>query len=330
LFFNQQNIKEGQMPNEAGKSLKRLRRENKRLRRQKRLLEAILRSSHDAIVVTDRKGKIVFFNGGAEKITGFDKEQVLGTNALDLFYTDLGGKAGRLISAELKKNRRVSNWEICLKTSLGELIPVLLTVDYVYDQGGKVSRVIGIAKDIREIRQIRQQLEILALTDDLTRLGNKRFFNRRLKEEVIRAERFDRPLSLIILDLDNLKTANDSRGHLYGDEMLKKTVAVVKKAIRATDVPARVGGDEFCVILPETDGDGAVKVANKLLDVARRISKSKTALTFSLGVATLFPADKMSERELLKRADRALYKAKELGRNCICVFVDKLPHKVEE
>ncbi len=171
-----------------------------------------------------------------------------------------------------------------------------------------------------ELMELNRKLEALSITDGLTGLYNHRYFYKRLAEEIERAKRYDRRLSLIMADIDNFKLYNDTHGHQKGDVVLKGVAECIKNTIRMNDVPARYGGEEFAIILPETGKDTAVKVADRIRhEVERRsfpgeASQPGGVLTISLGVAT-FPDDGITVDELVKRADEALYMAKRNGRN---------------
>jgi diguanylate cyclase (GGDEF)-like protein len=151
-----------------------------------------------------------------------------------------------------------------------------------------------------------------AVTDSLTGLLNRRGFDERLREEIARATRTRRSLALMLADCDNLKHVNDSAGHEAGDRMLEAFANVLREQKRLTDIAGRVGGDEFALLLPETEADAAIAAAERLL--ARLRSLGGSAITASVGVA-VFPADGATSSALLRAADRALYAAKHEGKN---------------
>ncbi len=164
-----------------------------------------------------------------------------------------------------------------------------------------------------------QRAEALSVTDDLTRLYNSRFLNLSLRRETKRATRAGKPLSLLFIDLDGFKAVNDTYGHLHGSRALVEAAAVIKGSARETDVVARFGGDEFAVVLPETDPAGARAVAQRIRD---RIAEHcflgsemlDVRLTASVGIATL-PDVARSAEELVQAADRAMYRVKMSGKN---------------
>jgi diguanylate cyclase (GGDEF)-like protein len=166
-----------------------------------------------------------------------------------------------------------------------------------------------------------KRAEALSVTDDLTHLYNSRYLNLVLRRETKRASRSGRPLSLLFLDLDGFKAVNDTHGHLFGSRALVEAAAVIRGSARETDVVARFGGDEFALVLPDTGGEGAYAVGERIRE---RIAAQKFLagdglnlhLTVSVGVATL-PDVAASAEELVQAADKAMYQVKDSGKNGI-------------
>ena len=181
------------------------------------------------------------------------------------------------------------------------------------------------ACDLVENAESYERVEEMSYTDNLTGLANQRYFRKRLSEEISRAKRYQRSLALIIFDLDDLKTINDNYGHLAGDAVLKRLGQILRSSIRAIDIIARYGGDEFCVIMPEADGATCERFMNRL---QLKISSSKFGIdasegdlrcTISQGGA-VFPDSASGEKELMHAADMALLQAKESGRNAYLLY----------
>ena len=174
-----------------------------------------------------------------------------------------------------------------------------------------------------KINSKRRDLEALSVTDDLTGLFNHRALQQRLKDEFSRAQRYNDPLSVLMLDIDQFKEVNDRYGHLFGDRVLTDVAAILQKSMREIDVCARYGGDEFMVVLPQTHFSGSLTVADRIWRGvgAQEFQDGKVSahLTISIGIS-FFPNKNVSSVEQLVRfADEALYQAKREGRNRICL-----------
>jgi len=171
---------------------------------------------------------------------------------------------------------------------------------------------------LREQRESIARLGWESLTDELTGLYNRRYLQAKLKEEKARADRYKRPLSILMADLDHFKVYNDTNGHQKGDELLAKIGALLRRRVREIDVVCRYGGEEFLIVLPETDGPQAELVADRLrAAVADAKLGSPSSMTISIGIAT-YPKDAPSPELAIMEADSALYKAKSAGRNRVC------------
>lgn len=175
----------------------------------------------------------------------------------------------------------------------------------------------------RQLKAKVEDLENLAWVDQLTNLANRRACLRRLENEVGLKDRHDRKLGILMIDLDRFKSINDTYGHYVGDEVLIDVSALILEPLRNTDVASRYGGEEFVVILPEVDIEGAEIAATKILESLRNNpyvmpgeESSVLAHTASIGIAVTSQGDKKTSASLLKEADDNLYKAKRSGRDC--------------
>jgi diguanylate cyclase (GGDEF)-like protein len=166
-----------------------------------------------------------------------------------------------------------------------------------------------------------EKVKLLSVTDELTSLHNRRYFLQKLREEIERAWRYSRQISLLLIDIDNFKQYNDTYGHQQGDDVLRRFSNRLKKIVRENDTVARLGGEEFVIIMPEANNDMAFNLAERLrLDVANYPPRDANGkFTISIGVAG-FPSDAQDTNKLLRKADSALYEAKRKGKNKVCIY----------
>lgn len=206
-----------------------------------------------------------------------------------------------------------------------------------HDHDNIVSRIVGTLSDISKYKRIEvalqkanEELQRLAALDDLTQIANRRRFDDRLTQEWRRARREGKPLALLICDIDYFKNYNDTYGHLKGDDTLHMVAQTISEMLkRPMDLVARFGGEEFAAILPNTNIKGAMRVAHELksavdaLKIEHRASSVADHVTLSFGVAALIPSPDTQPKTLIEAADKALYKAKAVGRNAIVKNTDK-------
>lgn len=183
----------------------------------------------------------------------------------------------------------------------------------------------GLQEKAKEAEYYKQ----LSRIDGLTELYNHRFFQQLLETEISRAKRYEKRLSLIMFDIDNFKILNDTEGHIKGDVVLKSVAKILQDASREYDVLARYGGDEFAFIAPETDTRNALSIANRVKEEVESKgffqdkSKKKNILTISAGIAG-YPEEADTREELIAKADKALYRAKDMGKNSIYLYSGSL------
>ncbi len=190
-----------------------------------------------------------------------------------------------------------------------------------------VSRVLETCS-LRKMAQEREYYKDLSNSDGLTKISNYRHFNHVLQLEVDRQRRYGRPLTLLIIDIDDFKKTNDRFGHLIGDMVLIKIAALLTAEIRGFDFVARYGGDEFTVILPEASEREAVAVGRRIMkaigmhEFQSPEHKDIGSISVTIGIAS-FPKDAAEGQDLVAKADRAMYAGKSAGKNCLCIFGDE-------
>ena len=174
-----------------------------------------------------------------------------------------------------------------------------------------------------DIKRSKDLLRLLSETDEMTSLKNKRSFNETLSREIKKAARYSRKFSILLIDADNLKEVNDGFGHGAGDQLIKVLANTMKESLRTSDVVARIGGDEFVVLLPEADRKHALEAGERIRSSTANTSFDRDGqrvdMTVSIGIAS-FPDDGESLEEIMENADRALYKSKKTGRNRVTPY----------
>ncbi len=305
--------------------------ERKQAEDQLRQLSSVVKYSPASIIITDPNGNIEYVNPKFIKLTGYNLEEVRGKTPRIM----KSGQTPPEVYAELWQTILAGNeWrgEFLNRKKNGELFWESASISSITDPMGSITHFIGIREDISDrkaaeekIRLLNAELEKLALTDYLTNLNNRRFFIQRGVEEIKRAHRNNQPLALLMLDIDEFKNVNDIYGREAGDFALQQVAEVMKSSLREIDLLGRLGGEEFAALLPNTTLEDALlsaervreTIANMSLEISGQIL-SKT-ITISVGVATI--TDGMSGiDELLRKADIALYRAKNNGRNCVSVY----------
>ena len=282
-----------------------------------RLAQRVFESTAEGIVVTDRGGTIQTVNRAFSEITGYDAEEAIGNNPRMLrsgrhdlaFYQDLWS---RLLDAGVWQG------EIWNRRKSGEIYPNWETISAVRDDHGKTTHYVAVFSDISTVKRTQEDLEFLAHHDPLTGLPNRILFRDRLTHALDRHRRERGSLAVMFVDLDRFKTINDTLGHLVGDEILRRAATAMTGTLRNSDTIARVGGDEFVILIEDDVTPAAVAaVAHKLVAqfaCAFEVDDKQLHITASIGIS-MYPNDGDDIDALMKNADIAMYKAKEQGRN---------------
>ncbi|MCD9021053.1 diguanylate cyclase [Cohnella silvisoli] len=317
------------------------------------LQEAIFQSAvGTAITVCDSEGRITHINKAAEKMFGYQADELVGRET-PLIFTDPKEVSAYAEELSRIKGKPFSESDVFVYCAMeepsegrewshirkdGSRLTVLLTVSQLVLDGEPIG-FIGTATDITERKKMEETLHQLSLLDGLTEIANRRYFDETLMKEWKRAERSDKPceLSLILFDIDCFKAYNDVYGHLVGDDCLRKVAALAKGIVgRPSDTVARYGGEEFVVILPETNVIGALRIAEKLRFAIERESTPhvgstvSAVVTISVGVATLQPNGSFLPERLIAEADRALYYSKANGRNRVTDYHTMVKKNADE
>ncbi len=287
---------------------------------------AIFESTDEGIVITDANNRITMVNTAFSEITGYSEEEALGQNPRLLrsskhdnsFYDNLWHHL------EVDENWRGEMWN---RRKDGSQFPVWQQITVIKDNNGKVSNYASIFSDISELKAVEQQLAHLAHHDELTGLPNRLYFKAQLEKSLQQAKRNQHMMALLFLDLDGFKQINDSFGHDVGDQLLKEVAQRLKRCVREEDTVARMGGDEFIIILNhiKSDDDASLVADNIIKSVNRPVALAQHVITptTSIGIS-VYPDDAESITGLQKAADHAMYKAKNLGKNTFKFFAQQM------
>lgn len=304
--------------------------------------ESVFQNAPFSIVATDVQGTITAMNLAAERLTGYSCEELVGKAPLTVLHDerelasaardaaatdDSVERAGfEVISAGVLEGE-IQEKEWTLLRRDGSRTPINLAMRAVTSDSGEVSGFVGIAFDITERRQMLQYVTHLATHDQLTGLVGRALLRDKTVEAVERARRYGTKVAVFVVDLDQFKRINDSLGHTSGDQILIETASRLRRSVRSTDVVARVGGDEFVVVMP--DITSVTDVENCALNLLTRMSPEiqiegqLVNVTVSVGVC-IYPDFAPDAKHLLKRADSAMYVAKESGRNQYQIFSEDM------
>ncbi len=294
-------------------------------RNRLREMQAAIEQSPASVLIVDRNKNIIYVNPQITKSTGYTEEELRGQKT-KIFRGDL--TPGGVLTDLWKTIISGSPWkgELLYRRKDGSVFWQSWSIAPVFDDHGVIQHFVGVGEDITEKKKLQSLLQEMSYLDGLTGVANRRRFDDFLKLEWDRASRYAKPLAIIMMDIDFFKLYNDSLGHLAGDDALKRVAQALKsKVLRTTDLLARYGGEEFSCILPDTEIKAATIFAEALrqavcaMELPHPDSEVSRYITISIGVACFIPL-KDEPYSLLALADKALYHAKELGRNRVEVM----------
>jgi diguanylate cyclase (GGDEF)-like protein/PAS domain S-box-containing protein len=288
----------------------------------------------DVVSLHDLSGRVIYASPSCERIFGFSPDEMHRMGPFALVHPDDAERLRRHFD-DLIRGAPVTAISCRMLHKTGKHLWIEMMWRAVVNREAKVVRLQASSRDITERKDYERQLEearrklqmnqeslieantrlaALATLDGLTGLKNRRAFEERLIDELTRAKRSGRPVTLLLLDIDHFKAFNDSFGHPRGDEVLRTVARHLSRSIRDSDVAARYGGEEFAIILPDTDHTGALQMGERLRAAIEEAAWSERGITVSVGAATVEHGDATIEA-LIDQADRALYRSKQYGRN---------------
>ncbi len=305
-------------------------RERKENEKRLKLASKVFDNTNEGIVIADKKLKLQAVNGAFCDISGYSKEEILLKNVFFLRSNQHDEQFYKIMWQSIKKDGywKGEMWGI---RKNGERFPQWLNISTIKDENGYIINYIGVFSDISTIKQSEAELAFLAHHDPLTKLPNRLLLTSRLSQAIKRAKREDSKIAVLFLDLDRFKEINDTFGHSYGDEILTTVTTRFKIAMREKDTIARIGGDEFIILIEEMNEVSDIdQVLEKLLNVFKDkfiAYQHSFKLSASIGVA-IYPDDGKQIEDLIKNADAAMYQAKEAGRNTYRFYTQEMTEKL--
>lgn len=277
----------------------------------------MVENASDIIYVHDLNGIILSINKTAERWLGFSAAEMVRANISTFVMPESLAAIEGVIRQGVREHHSFKPFEVDLLRKDGSTLPVEINARLLFN-GDTVVAIEGIGRDISERRRAEAMIRHMAFYDALTCLPNRVLFDEYLHNALALAKRHDRQLAVLFVDLDRFKLINDTLGHHAGDLLLQEVAQRLTSCVRDGDVVARMGGDEFTILLPEIEGlDDAAEVAQRLLQTLSPpfvISGNELFVSASIGVS-LYPSDGEDAETLLKHADTAMYRAKDQGRN---------------
>jgi len=289
-----------------------------RLRQDEANFRRTMETMQDVFYRTDADGITRYVCPAVKRVLGYTAEEIIGLPA-SAFYPDPAEREPLL--AAIRTQGFVHDFPGRMRRKDGSIIDISISTQALADERGQFAGVEGIWRDISERKRMERELERLARCDDLTGCASRRAILERAQVAIERAEAGMGTAALLLLDLDHFKAVNDRHGHAAGDAALCQFVTCVQGQLREGDGLGRLGGEEFVVVLDDADQAGAIAIAERIRAAvaaqAFTVADAATLrLTVSIGVTPLRVGDR-SSREVLARADRALYEAKAAGRDCV-------------
>lgn len=308
-----------------------LRELEERLQDKVTLWDILLEQSRDGITVLDRDGKVYAANKRTAEMLGYTAEEILQLHVWDWDCTYTKEQILEMIQAVDESG---DHFETQYRRKDGTVIDVELSNNGAFYNGKKL--VFCVSRDVTERKRMEETLRKnekkyreLSIVDDLTSLYNSRHFVNHLKMETDRAERYNQSLTLLFFDLDDFKRYNDTYGHVEGNHVLKRLGQIIKENLRQMDSAFRYGGEEFAILMPMTDIDGAVAFAERLgtglhNEVFTPVPGRDIHITVSMGIARYIPNEDL--KTFVKRADHLMYEAKKDGKNR--VYAESVPERI--
>lgn len=283
--------------------------------------QSLIETMNEGVIVVDLNRTMLFVNPRVGEIVGCPTADLFGTTLTSLLTEDSAQTFIKEWDRTLQGDVRRYECEI-LRTD-GRKVAVLVSQTPSLQEAGRIRGGLLVITDISKQKRIERRLSQLSITDDLTGLLNRRQFGALIGTEFRKAQRYQIPLSCLMIDLDHFKKSNDTMGHLFGDYVLRETGQLIREEIRDHDILARFGGEEFVLLFPNIRKPGAAEGAERIRATIEkhpfRYKGQERSITVSIGISEAIEDRAENEEDLVRLADRALYASKQAGRNRVSV-----------
>ncbi len=294
------------------------------------LAERVFEHSMEGMAITDPKGSIIRVNPAFRLLTGYSDDDVVGRN---MSVLSSGNHDREFYAAMWEQMTKTGSWqgEIWNRRKDGRLFLESINITAIYNESGQISYFTSLFRDVTDLRDKEQQIRHMAYYDELTGLPNRRLLKDRLGMALASASRRNSQLAVVFLDVDHFKRINDNFGHSSGDQVLIELAERLKTATREEDTLARIGGDEFVILLSSiSDYSDIAAVGRRVMHALEKpfllTDGTNTQTTLSMG-ASVFPDDGANVEDLLQHADTAMYSVKESGRNGLKLFKQEMAER---
>ena len=293
------------------------------------LAKMVMDEVYDGVYIMDRDRKILFWNRAAERITGFAANEAIGIRCRDNLLIHVDANGTFLCSEDLcpahqsMQDGREREAEVYLHHKSGHRLAITTRICPLRDKKGKIVGALEVFTDNRNIRELTErmeELEKLALLDQLTRIGNRRYGEIQLKHALNEMQRYGWPFAVFFLDIDKFKHVNDSYGHATGDIVLQMAARTLSSTLRSSDVVTRWGGEEFVVIV-RNPKNRLLQIGDRMRFLIARsgIQISTGMLTITVSIGATFAKSGDTPEELIFRSDQMMYQSKKIGGDVVTV-----------
>jgi len=295
----------------------------------KKFYKNVLDNLYDGVYVVDKNRKILYWNKGAERITGYKKDEIMGSFCYDNILNHINDKGENLCENNCPLVKSIKNGKpleesVYLRHKNGHRVSVSIRVTPIRNKDHKIIGAAEVFSDnsafVESLQRI-EELRKLALLDPLTKLGNRRYAEMNLNSKLTELRRYKNPFGFFFIDIDNFKEINDKYGHNTGDRVLKMVANSLRNSLRGSDIITRWGGEEFVAIISNVSKEELSSIADKLrvFVLKSNFEKKNNIIQVTISIGATLANQNDDVDKLIKRADELMYQSKKSGKNTISI-----------